>query len=48
MEFSFQKLLDRLNGFGFQPGDQFGGPLRVVLVPAIQPNRILQPSAISK
>src|SRR5207244_6341750 len=25
MEFSFQKLLDRLNGFGFQPGDQFGG-----------------------
>src|SRR3989442_13321148 len=25
MEFSFQKLLDRLNGFGFKPGDQFGG-----------------------
>src|SRR6267378_7526608 len=25
MEFSFQKLLNRLNGFGFQPGDQFGG-----------------------
>jgi len=22
MEFSFRKLLDRLNGFGFQPGDQ--------------------------
>src|SRR5712664_2070736 len=25
MELSFHKLLDRLNGFGFQPGDQFGG-----------------------
>src|SRR2546422_2562667 len=25
MHFSFQKLLDRLNGFGFQPGDQLGG-----------------------
>src|SRR6266851_9016631 len=25
MEFSFRKLLDRLNGFGFQPGDQLGG-----------------------
>src|SRR5207253_10601670 len=25
MELSFQKLLDRLNGFGFQPGDQLGG-----------------------
>src|SRR3981081_4716415 len=24
-ELSFQKLLDRLNGFGFQPGDQLGG-----------------------
>src|SRR5438094_4623961 len=25
MELSFQKLLDRLSGFGFQPGDQLGG-----------------------
>src|SRR5437588_5615487 len=25
MELSFQKLLDRLNGFGFQPVDQLGG-----------------------
>src|SRR6266480_2815408 len=25
MELSFQKLLDRLNGFGFQPSDQLGG-----------------------
>src|SRR5258708_520370 len=25
MEFSFRKLLDRLNRFGFQPGDQLGG-----------------------
>src|SRR5947208_6831168 len=25
MHFSFQKLLDRLSGFSFQPGDQLGG-----------------------
>src|SRR6267378_763061 len=25
MELSFHKLLDRLSGFGFQPGDQLGG-----------------------